>query len=98
MKKVLELIERREQKPVQQPFWQLIQDKSIDRQKPLTWFLVTMHTASGFADLCKLFCLNQCRVNQLQKLITQHTDEDQHHCMWCVEDIKKLQFNQIYSC
>lgn len=94
MKEVLALIEKRKQEFAQLPFFQYLQDKSIDPRQRLVWAPCIAPFAMGFGHLNKYDLRKEPTEDPIQALINTHTYEDDHHWIWFLEDLEKLGLNQ----
>ncbi len=95
MKEVLALIEKRKQEFAQLPFFQFLQDKSIDPRQRLAWAPCVTPIAMSFEDLLKYDFRKEPTDDPIQKLINRHTDEEDIHWIWFLEDLEKLGFDQL---
>lgn len=93
MKEVLELIEQKKQEFAKLPFFEFLQDKSIDPRQRLVWLPSFAHIAMSFAELNKSILRQEPTNDPIQKIINQHTYEDDTHWIWFLGDIDKLGFN-----
>ena len=94
MKEVLALIEKRKQEFAQLPFFQYLEDKSIDPQQRLIWVPCLAPFAMGFGELNKYVFRKEPADNKIQEIINKHTYEDDYHWEWFVEDIEQLEFDR----
>ncbi|MEO0838368.1 MAG: hypothetical protein AAF063_05625 [Cyanobacteria bacterium J06643_5] len=104
MKEVLELIEKRKQEFAKLPFFEFLQDKSIDPRQRLVWVPCIAPLVMTFGELNKYILRkevlnphNQLPNNKVQNLINQHTYEDDHHWIWFLEDLDKMGFNPLVN-
>ncbi len=97
MKEVLELIEEKKQEFANLPFFEFLQDKSIDPRQRLIWVPCFAHVSMSFAELNKCVLRQEPTDNLVQKVINQHTYEDDSHWIWFLEDIEKLGFNNKFN-
>ncbi len=104
MKEVLELIEQKKQEFAKLPFFEFLQDKSIDPRQRLIWVPCIAPLVMTFGELNK-YILRKELINpqielpnqKVQNLINQHTYEDDHHWIWFLEDLEKMGFNPFVS-
>ena len=94
MKEVLALIEKRKQEFSQLPFFQYLQDKSIEPIQRFAWTPCVAPFTMGFRDLNKYDFRKEPTEDPIQALINTHTYEDDHHWIWFLEDLEKLGLNQ----
>ncbi|PAX52066.1 hypothetical protein [Brunnivagina elsteri] len=95
MKEVLELVEKRKQEFSQLSLFKYMQDKSIEPRQRLAWAPCVTPFAMGFGQLNKYDFRKEPTDDPIQKIINNHTYEDDHHWIWLLEDLEKLGFNHI---
>jgi hypothetical protein len=95
MKKVLELVENKKQKFAQLELFQYMQDKSIDPRQRLAWAPCATPLIMSFAHLNKYDFRKEGTNDPIQKIINNHTYEDDHHWIWWLEDLEKLGLNHV---
>ncbi|KAB8319208.1 iron-containing redox enzyme family protein [Tolypothrix campylonemoides VB511288] len=95
MKEVLALIEKRKQEFAQLPLFQFLQNKSIDPRKRLAWAPCVTPIAMSFEDLLKYDFRKEPTDDPIQELINKHTEEEDNHWMWFLEDLEKLGFDYL---
>ncbi|MGB3650360.1 MAG: hypothetical protein WBA41_04000 [Rivularia sp. (in: cyanobacteria)] len=93
MKEVLELIEKRKQEFAKLPFFEYLQDKSIDPRQRLIWVPCFTHVTMSLAELNKYILRQKPNNNPIQEIINKHTYEEDYHWIWFLGDIEKLDFN-----
>lgn len=93
MKEVLELIEQRKQEFAQLPLFKYLQDKNIDPRQRLAWAPCLAPFAMGFAQLNQYDFRKEPTNDPIQEIINKHTYEDDHHWVWFLEDMEKLNLN-----
>lgn len=93
MKDILALIEERQQTYSQLPFFQFLQDKSINPRKRLSFVPCAAPFIMGFSDLCKYVLRQEPTQDKIQEILNKHTYEDDFHWQWFLEDLEKLGFN-----
>ena len=93
MKNILALIEEKQQKYSQLPFFKFLQDESIHPIKRLAFAPCAAPFIMGFADLNKYVLRQEPTNDKIQAILNQHTYEDDFHWQWFLEDLEKLGFN-----
>lgn len=93
MKAVLARIEQKKQECIQLPLFQFIQDKSIAPRQRLAFTPCLTPFVMSFADLIKYVLRQEPTEDKIQKIINQHTYEDDYHWQWFLEDMKALGFS-----
>ena len=71
-----------------------MQNSSIESRQRLSFAPYLAPFAMSFAELNKSIWREEQSNNKIQKLINNHTHEDDHHWVWFLKDIEKLGFNQ----
>ncbi|MEA5594230.1 hypothetical protein [Rivularia sp. UHCC 0363] len=94
MKEILAHIEMKKQEFAKLPLFEYMRDTSIDPRQRLAWTPCAAPFAMGFAELNKNVFRDNKTNDPVQKIINQHTREDDHHWLWFLEDIKKLEMNR----
>lgn len=97
MKEVLDFIQNKKQDYAQLPLFEFMNDSKIDPRQRLSFAPCGAHFVMSFADLNKYVFREELPDNQLQKLINEHTYEDDHHLGWFLEDLEKLGFDHSLS-
>jgi hypothetical protein len=95
MKEVLELIEKRNQEFAQLPLFKYMQDKSIEPRQRLAWAPCVTPFAMSFSQLNQYDFRKEPTDDPIQKIINNHTYEDDHHWIWLLEDLEKLGLNPV---
>jgi hypothetical protein len=93
MKEVLAHIEKKKQEFARLPLFEYMRDTSIDPRQRLAWAPCAAPFAMGFAELNTNVFRDEQTNDPIQKIINEHTCEDDHHWLWFLEDIKRLQMN-----
>jgi hypothetical protein len=97
MRSVLQLIEEKKQIFSQVPLFEFMQDKSINYKKRLAWAPYAAPFIMNFGELNKYVFRQEPTTDPIQKIINQHTYEDDHHWLWFLQDLQKLGFDQQYN-
>jgi hypothetical protein len=95
MKEVLVFIDEKKKEFAQLPLFKYLQDKSIDPRQRLAWAPCLTPLAMAFGELNRCNFRKEPTDDPIQKLINQHTYEDDDHWMWFLEDLEKLGFNRL---
>lgn len=94
MKEVLAHIEKKKREFAKLPLFEYMRDTSIDPRQRLAWAPCAAPFAMGFAELNTNVFRDEQTNDPIQKIINEHTCEDDHHWLWFLEDIKRLEINQ----
>ncbi|BAZ33152.1 hypothetical protein NIES4074_56620 [Cylindrospermum sp. NIES-4074] len=90
MKKILEFIDIKQQEFAQVPLMKFLEDKTIDPSQRLAFAPCVAPFAMNFGDLNKYILREEPAKNEIQKIVNQHTYEDENHWMWFLEDLVTL--------
>lgn len=90
MKDVLAYIEDKKQKFSCLPFFDFLQDQTIDPRTRLSFAPCAAPFIMSFGELNKCVLRNEPTEDALQQLINKHTYEDDHHWVWFLGDLRKL--------
>lgn len=93
MKSVLDFIEEQKQEFSQLPLFEFMRDENIDPRQRLSWAPWVAPYAMNFGDLNKYILRQEPTTDKIQAMINVHTYEDDHHWIWFLEDLEKLEFN-----
>ncbi|MDJ0681377.1 MAG: hypothetical protein QNJ18_16085 [Xenococcaceae cyanobacterium MO_167.B52] len=93
MKHILALIEQKQKIYSQLPLFEFMQDQSIPAIKRLSFAPCTAPFIMSFSDLCKYVFRQEPTNDPIQKILNQHTYEDDFHWQWFLADLEKLEFN-----
>jgi hypothetical protein len=94
MKDVLALVEEKKQEFARLPFFEFIQEKSIDPRQRLVFAPCIAPLVMGFGELNKDVLREEPTTNSLQKIINKHTYEDDFHWQWFLQDLQNLGLDQ----
>ncbi|MBV6624564.1 MAG: hypothetical protein KI793_16765 [Rivularia sp. (in: Bacteria)] len=94
MKEVLAHIENKKQEFAKMPLFEYMKDTSIDPRQRLAWAPCAAPFAMGFAELNRDVFRDEQANDPIQKVINQHTCEDDHHWLWFLKDIERLEMNK----
>jgi hypothetical protein len=95
MKEVLAYIQQKKQDYEQIPFFQFVRDPNIDPRRRLAWAPYAAPFIMSFIDLNKYLLREEPTSDRLQGIINRHTYEDDHHWLWYLEDLNKLEFDPM---
>lgn len=93
MKNILALIEEKQQVYAQLPFFQFLQDESIEPIQRLAFAPCAAPFIMSFSDLCKYALRQEPTNDKIQAILNQHTYEDDFHWQWFLEDLEKFGLN-----
>ncbi|BAY93168.1 MULTISPECIES: hypothetical protein [unclassified Tolypothrix] len=94
MKEVLDFIQYKKQEFAQLPLFNFMRDQSIDPKQRLAWAPCAAYFIMNFGELNKYFLRVEPTEDPLQLIINKHTYEDDHHWLWFLEDLKRLELDQ----
>ncbi|BAZ50815.1 hypothetical protein NIES4103_34320 [Nostoc sp. NIES-4103] len=94
MKEILTLIEKRKQEFAQLPLFNYMKDKSIDPRHRLSWAPCAAPFIMNFGELNKYCFREEPASDPIQAIINKHTYEDDHHWLWFLEDLEKLELDK----
>lgn len=94
MKDVLAYIENKKQIFAKLPFFNFLQDKTIAPRTRLSFAPCAAPFIMSFAELNKCVLRDEPTEDVLQQIINQHTHEDDHHWVWFLGDLKKLDLDK----
>lgn len=97
MKSILEYIARKKQLFSQLPFFDYLRDESIDPRQRLAFSPCAAPFIMSFGELNKNVFRDEGSTDPLQSIINKHTYEDDHHWIWFLEDLEKLDLNPVLS-
>jgi hypothetical protein len=90
MKDVLSFIDQKKQEFANLPFFDFMQDSTIDPQIRLGWAPCAAFFIMSFGELNKSIFRDDLTSDPIQKIINTHTQEDDHHWVWFLQDLEKL--------
>lgn len=93
MKEVLSFIDQKKQEFSRLPLFEFMQDSSIDPQIRLGWAPCAAFFIMSFGELNKSIFRDDLTSDPIQKIINTHTQEDDHHWVWFLQDLEKLGFD-----
>lgn len=93
MKELLALIAEKQSIYSKLPFFNFVQDQSIPPIQRLAFAPCAASFIMSFADLNKYALRQEPTNDKIQKILNQHTYEDDFHWQWFLEDLQKLGFN-----
>lgn len=94
MKEILSLIEEKKDEFSHLPFFEYLKNTSVHPRQRLAFAPCAAPFIMSFGDLNKHVLRVEPTQSSIQKLINQHTYEDDNHWEWFLEDIEKLGFNK----
>ncbi len=94
MIEVLEFVADKKQEFAQLALFKYMQDKTIEPLQRLAWAPCATPFAMGFGHLNKYDFRKEPTNDPIQKIINNHTYEDDHHWIWLLEDLGKLGFDR----
>lgn len=95
IKSILGVIENKKQNFSQLPFFSFLKDQQIDPRQRLSFAPCLSPLVMGFSELCQSVLREEPTHNKIQELINQHTYEEENHWQWLLEDIQKLELDEL---
>ncbi len=93
MKNLLSVIEKKNQKFAQLPFFEYMKDESVEPQQKLAFAPVLIPLALDFGELCQRVLRQEPTTSKIQKMVNKHTYEEHFHWQWLLEDMEKMGIN-----
>ena len=90
MKEILAYIEKQKLLFSDLPFFNFLQDITIEPQSRLSFAPCAAPFIMSFGELNKCVLRDEPTQDPLQQLINKHTYEDDHHWVWFLGDLRKL--------
>ncbi len=90
MKKILQLIDQKNEEFAKLPFFQFMEDESIDPRQKLAFSPVITPLALEFSKLCTQVFRQEAAGNRVQEIVNKHTQEEHFHWQWLLEDMGKM--------
>ncbi|BAZ04067.1 hypothetical protein [Calothrix sp. NIES-3974] len=94
MEEIFEAIEDLKHKFAHHNIFSYLQDSNLTIEDRIAWFPCITHIAMGFSDVWKYDFRKEPSNDLIQKIINQHTYEDEDHWIWFIDDLKKLGFDK----
>ena len=94
MKKVLALIENKKQDFARLPFFEYLQDRSINPRQRLAFAPCMAPFVMAFGELNGNIFRDEPTKDPIQAIINKHTYEDENHWIWLLEDLEKLEIDR----
>ena len=91
---ILDVIETKKVAFAQAPLFQFMQDRRISPLQRLGFAPCIAHFILSFGDLNKYIFRDEASDDDIQKLVNEHTYEDDHHWHWFLLDLEELGFNR----
>lgn len=92
MKEILELIAKKQQVFAELPLFEFLHDSRIAPQERLAFAPYFAPFVMGFGELNRIAFREESH-DPVQKMINQHSREDDSHWIWFLEDLQKLRFD-----
>jgi hypothetical protein len=90
MKAVQERIAQRQREFAQIPFFAFLRDDTIPAAERLAFAPYIASFVMGFGDFNKYVIRDPASDDPWQKVVNEHTLEDDHHWLWYLDDLRKL--------
>lgn len=93
MKRVLKYVFERKRAYNGLPLFEWMRDDQISPRERLAFYPAMAPFILSFGDLNRFVLRNETEVDEYQRLVNEHTFEDDHHWPWYLEDFSKLGFD-----
>jgi len=93
MKEILTLIEKKKENFARLPLFEYLADSSINPRQRLAFAPCAAPFVMAFGELNKDVFRQETTTDPIQKIINQHTKEEDYHWIWFLEDLEKLGFD-----
>lgn len=97
MKKILAYIEQKKHEFSQLPFFEYLRDKSISPMQRLAFAPCAAPFVMTVGELNRSVFRVEPTDDPIQKIINKLSYEDDHHWVWFLEDLEKLNLNPVES-
>jgi hypothetical protein len=93
MEEILAFIEKKKLEFSQLPFFEYLRDQNISPRQRLAFAPCAAPFIMSFGELNRTVFRDEPTNDPIQKIINQHTYEDDHHWLWFLEDLEKIGLN-----
>jgi chorismate-pyruvate lyase len=93
MEEILAFIEKKKFEFSQLPFFEYLRDQNISPKQRLAFAPCAAPFIMSFGELNRTVFRDEPTNDPIQKIINKHTYEDDHHWLWFLEDLEKLDLN-----
>ncbi|BAZ08003.1 hypothetical protein [Calothrix sp. NIES-3974] len=97
MQEIFQIIEHKKNIFSQLPLFKFMQDKSISPEARISFAPCMAFFIMGFGDLNKYVLRDLNNNSPVQKIINDHTNEDDNHWPWYIRDIENLNLDINWS-
>jgi hypothetical protein len=97
MKAVMRELAQAKRHYSQLPFFEFLRCESIAPRERLAFFPAMAPFILAFSDLNRFVLRDEASADPHQQLVNDHTEEDDHHWPWYLEDFTKLGFDRTTS-
>ncbi|MEM6449778.1 MAG: hypothetical protein AAF703_05620 [Cyanobacteria bacterium P01_D01_bin.105] len=97
MKDVLAYLKGKKASYSRLPFFDFLRDHNIPPEQRLAFAPSFAFFVMGFGELNKHAFRQEPTIDEIQKIINQHTYEDDSHWVWFLEDLEKLDADESLS-
>lgn len=95
MKTILANIMQQKKAYAKLPLFQFMRDEEKSAWERVSFYPCMAHFILSFGDLNKFVMRDETSTDPLQKLVNDHSYEDDHHWPWYLEDLAKLGFDRF---
>lgn len=93
MKRVLKYVFERKRAYNGLPLFEWMRNEQMSPRERLAFYPAMAPFILSFGDLNRIILRNETEADEYQKLVNDHTYEDDHHWPWYLEDFSKLGFD-----
>ena len=93
MQQIMVLIEQERQEFEQHPLMRFLRDGNIPPEERLAYAPYICHFAMTFGDINRYVLRDEQSTDRYQQIVNRHTEEDDHHWCWFLNDLEMLGLN-----
>jgi thioredoxin reductase len=93
MRNILAVIEQKKQEFSKLPLFDFMRNKRINPLQRLAFAPCAAPFVMSFADLNQTVLRDETSTDAIQRIVNQHTYEDDYHWQWFLEDLESLELN-----
>lgn len=97
MKTILAAIMKHKKAYAKLPLFQFMRNEELSAWERVSFYPCMAHFILSFGDLNKFVLRDETSTDPLQKLVNEHSYEDDHHWPWYLEDLSKLGFDKVQN-
>lgn len=97
MKTILAAIMKHKKAYAKLPLFQFLRNEELSAWERVAFYPCMAGFILSFGDLNRYVMRDETSTDPLQKLVNEHSYEDDHHWPWYLEDLSKLGFDKIQN-